>query len=53
MSFMAGVDGVAGFKERLLAVKNALITGDSLGKVSDAAMEMVLKRTEDGKGRHG
>lgn len=53
MSLMAGVDGVAGLKERLDAVKGVLITGDSLGRVSDAGVEMVLKRTGEGRGFAG
>lgn len=48
MSFEAGLCGAAGFKDRLEAVRAALINEDALSNVSRAATEMILKRTDGG-----
>lgn len=55
MSFEAGLGGVAGFKDRLEAVRAALLDEDALLSVSRAATEMILKedRWRSRLRRHG
>lgn len=53
MSFEAGLGGVAGFKDRLEAVRAALVNEDALLSVSSAARELILKRTDGGVGFEG